>query len=61
MRIELGGEDFIALGSDRDGADIPTWLADCNAQPYLFSLFEQRFGASIARKLFSENARRFFM
>ena len=58
--LELGGEDCIALGSDRDGANIPTWLADCNSQPYLFSLFEEKFGESIARKLFSENARKFF-
>ena len=58
--LSLGGEDHIALGSDRDGADIPTWLADCSAQRYLFNRFEERFGQDIARKLFYENAMRFF-
>ena len=58
--LSLGGEDHIALGSDRDGADIPTWLADCSAQRYLFDRFEERFGQDIARKLFYENAMRFF-
>ena len=58
--LSLGGEDHIALGSDRDGADIPTWLADCSAQRYLFEHFEERFGQDIARKLFYENALRFF-
>ncbi len=58
--LELGGEDFIAMGSDRDGATIPAWLADCSAQAHLFSCFEERFGAKIARKIFFDNARRFF-
>ena len=58
--LSLGGEDHIALGTDRDGADIPTWLADCSAQRYLFERFEERFGQDITRKLFYENALRFF-
>ena len=58
--LNLGGEDHIALGGDRDGANIPTWLADCSAQRSLFERFEERFGQDIARKLFYENALRFF-
>ena len=58
--LSLGGEDHIALGSDRDGAAIPTWLADCSAQRSLFERFEERFGEDITRKLFYENALRFF-
>ena len=58
--LSLNGEDHIALGGDRDGANIPTWLADCSAQRSLFERFEERFGQDIARKLFYENALRFF-
>ena len=58
--LSLDGEDHIALGADRDGADIPTWLADCSAQRALFERFEERFGQDVARKLFYENAMRFF-
>jgi len=58
--LSLGGEDHIALGSDRDGADVPSWLADCSAQRALFERFEERFGQDITRKLFYENALRFF-
>ena len=58
--LSLGGEDHIALGTDRDGADIPTWLADCSAHQALYDRFEERFGQDVARKLFYENALRFF-
>ncbi len=58
--LDLGGEDIIALGSDRDGANIPTWLADCASQGYLFDRFAERFGEKTARKLFFENAMSFF-
>ena len=58
--LSLGGEDHIALGADRDGAEIPTWLADCSAQRALFERFEERFGSDVTRKLFYENALRFF-
>lgn len=58
--LSLGGEDHIALGSDRDGADVPTRLADCSGQQALFEPFEERFGQDVTRKLFYENALRFF-
>ena len=58
--LDLDGEDIIAFGSDRDGATIPTWLADCSSQAYLFERFSKRFGEQITRKLFFENAMRFF-
>lgn len=57
--LDLGFEDAIALGSDRDGADIPTWIADCGSQGYLFERFRDRLGEKIARKLFFDNAMRF--
>lgn len=58
--LELDGEDVIALGTDRDGATLPPWLADCSCQGYLFECFTERFGEPIARKLFFENAMRRF-
>jgi membrane dipeptidase len=58
--LDLGGEDLIALGMDRDGSDIPTWLADCTSQPYLFERFSERLGEELARKLFFQNAMDFF-
>lgn len=58
--LELGGEDAIALGNDRDGGSIPTWLADCSSQAYLFERFAARVGEDVAHKLFFQNAMRFF-
>lgn len=58
--LELGGEDAIALGSDRDGANIPTWLADCGSQAHLFRRFADRLGEEVARKIFFDNAERFW-
>ena len=57
--LELGGEDVIALGADRDGSTIPAWLADCSAQKDLFDHAQKRLGETITRKLFAENALRF--
>ena len=58
--IELGGEDVIAFGSDRDGAEIPSWLANCSSQEYLFERFSERLGENVTRKLFYQNAMHFF-
>ncbi len=58
--LALGGEDIIALGSDRDGSAIPAWIADCSNQVHLYELFCERVGEDITRKLFFENALRFF-
>jgi membrane dipeptidase len=58
--LDVGGENHIAMGSDRDGSSIPTWLADCSSQPYLYERFAERFGEGVARKLFFENAMNFF-
>jgi membrane dipeptidase len=57
--LELDGEDVISLGSDRDGSAIPAWLADCSKQEGLFEKVSDRLGATLARKLFAENALRF--
>lgn len=42
--LSLGGEDAIALGADRDGSTVPTWIADCSSQQYLHDRMVQRFG-----------------
>lgn len=58
--LDLGGENVIALGSDRDGSTVPDWLADCTTQPHLFDLVCERLGKEIGLKLFSRNAIEFF-
>ena len=58
--LDLGGEDVVALGSDRDGAWLPSWVADCSSQPYLFERFSERLGETVARRLFFGNAMRLF-
>lgn len=58
--LELGGEDVIALGADRDGAEIPTWIADCANQGYLYRRFCAHVGKATADKLFYKNAMAFF-
>lgn len=58
--LDLSGVDVVALGSDRDGAIIPTWLADYGSQAYLFACFADRLGEQVARKLFFDNAERFW-
>ena len=58
--LDLGGEDAIALGGDRDGADIPAWIANCSSQVDLYGEFCDRLGEDITRKLFFDNALRFF-
>lgn len=58
--LELGGENAIALGADRDGGSLPTWLADCSSQVYLYERFAERIGESATRKLFYENAMNFY-
>lgn len=58
--LELDGEDTIALGSDWDGADIPTFIADASCMPTFQEQLIARFGEPITRKLCFENALRFF-
>lgn len=58
--LELGGEKTLALGSDFDGCDVPSWLDGCQAVPELFSLLASRFGHEIAERVFFRNAEEFF-
>lgn len=59
--LDLGGEDTLALGSDWDGSDVPAWLASCDAVGELRRRVANRFGETVARKLFFDNARAFFV
>ena len=58
--LELGGQDVIALGSDYDGTDVPSWLNGCEQLQNLYEPAAARFGNGIADKLFFENAYAFF-
>lgn len=59
--LDLGGEDVLALGSDYDGTDVPAWLDGCEKVGGFFAQVERRFGERVARKMFFENARDFFV
>lgn len=58
--LETAGEDVLALGSDYDGCDVPSWLDPCDRVADLHALLERQFGPSVADKVFFENARAFF-
>ncbi len=59
--LDLGGEDVLALGSDWDGSDVPTWLATCDTAGELRHLLARRFGDELADKICFTNARDFFV
>lgn len=59
--LELGGERGLALGSDYDGTDVPSWLDGCERVGSLHELVECHFGREIAERVFYENARDFFV
>lgn len=59
--LDLDGENVIALGTDYDGCNTPSWLAGCEKMGNLEAALTDRFGETIARKLLSENAHAFFV
>lgn len=58
--LETAGEDVLALGSDYDGCDVPSWLGPCDRIGSLHELLSRQFGRAIADKVFFENAHGFF-
>lgn len=58
--LSLGGEHAVALGSDYDGCDVPSWLEPAENIGELHALFAKEFGASIADAICFENACAFF-
>lgn len=57
--LELGGEDILALGSDFDGASMPSFLPGVESLYTLFGFVVKWMGETVARKLFYENAAAF--
>lgn len=58
--LSLGGQDSIALGSDFDGADMPSWLAGVQDIPVLYERMTETFGQDQTDKIFGGNAMAFF-
>ena len=59
--LDLGGSKTVALGSDYDGCDTPSWLAPCGRMATLAELFRNHFGPTIADAILFGNAHAFFM
>lgn len=57
---EAGGEEVLALGSDYDGCDVPSWLAPADKVSNLHTLIAEHFGRSFADKVCFDNAFAFF-
>lgn len=54
--LDLGGEEVLALGSDFDGAEMPSDLPDCGALPALAGRLTEAFGVTISEKICYKNA-----
>ncbi len=57
--LELGGEDVIALGSDFDGATMPSDLESVDRIGRLYDKLTQYYGPEITNKIFFRNCSRF--
>lgn len=58
--LDLGGQEVVALGSDFDGCDTPSWIASCRDIRHLAALLAERYGADLADKICYRNAADFF-
>lgn len=58
--LSLGAEHALALGSDYDGTDVPSWLDPAEKVGALHALFAKEFGDEIANAICFENALSFF-
>ena len=54
--LNLGGEDVLAIGSDFDGADMPTDISGVESIPSIYQRFLKEFGEKITKKIFFDNA-----
>lgn len=59
--LDLGGSKTVALGSDYDGCDTPSWLAPCPAMADLAAMLEERYGSYLAQRILFDNAYEFFV
>lgn len=58
--LETAGEHVLALGSDYDGCNVPSWLDPCECVGDLHAFIAHEFGATIADDVFFGNAYAFF-
>ena len=59
--LSLGGSDSLALGSDFDGASMPSELDRCGKLPQVYEyLLEKNYSQELLDKIFYGNACRFF-
>lgn len=58
--LNVAGERVLALGSDYDGCDVPTWLDPCDRVGDLHALLARQFGPALADRIFFQNAHDFF-
>lgn len=59
--LELGGEDAVALGSDFDGAEMPEYLSGVEKLGALHEALDKAgIPERVVKKLFYDNARRYF-
>lgn len=59
--ITVGGEGVLALGSDYDGCDTPSWLVPCNNVRNLHDLLATELGDELAERVMWGNAHDFFV
>lgn len=59
--LDLGGEKVIALGSDYDGCDVPSWLSPCSKVADLAELLARHFGQEQTERIMFSNAHEFFL
>lgn len=56
--LSLGGEDILAIGSDFDGASMPSFIPDISGLYSLYSAVVGWYKKPVADKIFYKNARR---
>ncbi|MEG0691509.1 MAG: membrane dipeptidase [Oscillospiraceae bacterium] len=57
--LSIGGEDILSLGSDFDGASMPSFLKGIDSLYIFYGNVLKWYGEKVADKLFYENAKRF--
>ncbi len=58
--LKLGGENTLAIGSDFDGADMPSDIKGLESIPTIYERFVREFGVKITKKIFYDNANMYF-
>ena len=58
--LSLGGENILCIGADFDGTDLPEGVDGIQNIPDLYKMIKDKYGITIADKIFYENAYGFF-